>query len=347
MWKLPFTFLGAVAALLAVPLIAVGATTGPSPVAIEDVPAPLLSLYRDAATERCPGLPWSVLAAIGKVESDHGRSSGGTIDAGGTVAPPIIGPVLDGGNGTARIVDTDDGLLDGDRRYDRAVGPMQFLPSTWSAYGIDASRDGVADPQNILDAIHAAAGYLCANGAGDQERLVDAVFAYNRSAEYVHEVLATAARYEAVPSEIAVPSDTLIAMVLTNPRLSIYEAGRTDIQEGRIDARVLLFLQLASERWTLAVSSLQSGHSKCVGGGDYDGCNISNHWYGRAVDIYRVDGLLVSSQNSAARALAEWALDLDGDLRPRELGNPWPGLSPLPGAFTDDDHLGHLHVGWE
>lgn len=131
MRKLLATFVGGVAALLAVPLVAVGATTEPSPFAMSDVPGPLLSLYRDAVIERCPGLPWSVLAAIGKVESDHGRLGGGHLTEDGTVVPRIIGPVLDGYDGTALVTDSDEGLLDGDARFDRAVGPMQFLPSTW------------------------------------------------------------------------------------------------------------------------------------------------------------------------------------------------------------------------
>lgn len=335
-----------IALLISLPLLAVGSMASPSEVATADIPPALLSLYQDAGARRCPGLPWSVLAAIGKIESNHGRLGGATLANDGTITPSIIGPVLDGTGGTMRIEDTDRGRLDGDRRYDRAVGPMQFLPSTWFRYGLDASGDGAADPNNALDATHAAAIYLCANGGGDMDKLIDALLAYNRSTEYVHDVLATAARYQQA-SFIAIPSGTLIAMVLANPRLTIYEAGRSDIEEGRIDARVLLFLQAASEEWTLGVSSLQSGHSKCVGGGDYEGCNVSNHWYGRAVDIYRVDGLAVSSRNSAARALAEWALDLQTDLRPRELGSPWPELSPLPGAFSDSSHRHHVHAGWE
>jgi hypothetical protein len=99
--------------------------------------------------------------------------------------------------GSAFIGDTDRGAWDGDTVHDRAVGPMQFIPATWRAYGIDADGTGVADPFNINDAALAAAHYLCVAG-GDlrspagQRR---AVLAYNHSDSYVDEVLALARAY--------------------------------------------------------------------------------------------------------------------------------------------------------
>ena len=88
--------------------------------ALNDIPPILLELYIVAA-DVCPGLPWTVIAGIGKVESDHGRFGGATIAPDGKVSPPIVGIALNGENNTARIDDTDDGILDGDSVFDRAV----------------------------------------------------------------------------------------------------------------------------------------------------------------------------------------------------------------------------------
>ena len=316
----------------------------PSAEALDDVPPRLLVLYQQAVVDRCPTLPWSVVAGIGKVESNHGRLGGAELQDDGTVSPPIIGVALDGSGDTQEIRDTDGGLYDNDGVYDRAVGPMQFIPQTWVSVGMDADRNGVADPHDIDDAIPSAAAYLCGAGGGDPARLRQAIWTYNHSWQYVDEVLAWATRYATLTP--AGPADpVLIAAVLGNSRLEIYEAGRQDIEAGRIDNRVLAILLRATEQWTLSVSSLQTGHSKCVGGGSYEGCSISNHWYGRAFDVYRVNGELVSAGNTGAYALTVWLSSLEPDLRPDEIGSPWPDLEGIPGNFHDAAHLDHIHAG--
>ena len=339
------------AAVLAFPFVAslaaMGGSLAPSAEAFDDVPADYLAIYQEAAARRCPTLPWSVLATVGKIESDHGRTGGAQLGADGRVEPPIIGVPLDGSGGTQRILDTDGGLHDGDRIYDRAVGPMQFVPATWSTSGMDASGDGLADPHNAIDAIHAAAAYLCASGASEPARVPDALWAYNHSWEYVEQILDQAARYADGSYAGVPPTPALIAVVLANPRLHIYEAGRADIAAGQIDARVLTVLQLASRTHTLHVSSLRTGHSRCVGGGNYRGCHVSNHWHGRGVDISIVDGRTVSSNNVDARHLALWLTTFPEALRPSEIGTPWADLAPLPGYFTDAAHQDHLHVGYD
>jgi membrane-bound lytic murein transglycosylase B len=166
-----------------------------SSLASDGIPTTALEAYQRAArreSERDPscGLSWPLLAAIGRVESDHGRFAGAVLHTDGRSTPRVIGIALTG-QGTARITDTDGGRLDGDQTYDRAVGPMQFIPSTWAGYRADGNGDGIADPFNIFDAAAAAAHYLCAAG-GDLTTLAGqlrAVHAYNDSDAYVALVL--------------------------------------------------------------------------------------------------------------------------------------------------------------
>ncbi|SEC61056.1 Membrane-bound lytic murein transglycosylase B [Streptomyces misionensis] len=157
------------------------------------IPATVLDAYKRAEAElrtSKPGcnLPWQLLAAIGKVES--GQARGGQVSADGTTLSPILGPVLDG-NGFALIKDTDHGEYDGNSRYDQAVGPMQFIPSTWAWAGRDGNGDGKKDPNNIYDAALAAGHYLC-RGDRDLSREADlhaAILGYNDSQDYLNTVL--------------------------------------------------------------------------------------------------------------------------------------------------------------
>ncbi|MBB0246566.1 hypothetical protein FNQ90_21230, partial [Streptomyces alkaliphilus] len=170
-----------------------GLPAGPIGEAAAGIPAAVLEAYRAAEASLAVshpgcGLEWELLAAIGKVESGHAR--GGALDAEGNAMPPILGPVLDG-NGFARITDTDGGRWDGDAVFDRAVGPMQFIPSTWAGWGADGNGDGVSDPNNVYDATLAAGHYLCA-GSRDLSRPADldrALLSYNNSREYVNTVM--------------------------------------------------------------------------------------------------------------------------------------------------------------
>ena len=164
------------------------------------IPDLVLKAYQQAAERLARshpgcGVSWHLLAGIGKVESGH--ASGGRVDDSGRTHRPILGPRLDGVS-TASIRDTDGGALDGDTVWDRAVGPMQFIPGTWKAYGTDATGDAVADPHNVFDAALSAGRYLCAGG-GDlttEAGRVAALLRYNRSMSYVRTVLAWAEAYE-------------------------------------------------------------------------------------------------------------------------------------------------------
>jgi hypothetical protein len=145
------------------------------------------------------GLPWTILAGIGRVESDHGRYGSAQLAPDGTTTIPIIGIALDGDNDTAVIEDTDGGATDGDAVHDRAIGPMQFIPTTWGNYGRDGNGDGWADPHNIYDAARSAAHYLCRiDGLGDGARLREAILTYNYSNAYVDAVLRWAERYRQI-----------------------------------------------------------------------------------------------------------------------------------------------------
>ncbi|MEU5578015.1 lytic transglycosylase domain-containing protein [Streptomyces huasconensis] len=157
------------------------------------VPATVLDAYKKAEAtlaDTKPGcnVPWQLLAAIGKVESGH--AWGGRVDANGTTLKSITGPPLNG-DGFAKITDTDRGVLDGDTTHDRAVGPMQFIPSTWATSGQDGNNDGKKDPNNVYDAALAAGHYLCANDRdlADEDDLHKAILSYNRSTEYLNTVL--------------------------------------------------------------------------------------------------------------------------------------------------------------
>lgn len=142
------------------------------------------------------GLAWSLLAGIGKVESDH--AFGGAADSAGNPVNPIYGPTLDGSlSGNNVVLDTDGGALDGLTDYDRAVGPMQFLPQTWNEFAADGNGDGIEDPQNLFDATIAAGRYLCSGGSSltDPDQRTKAILRYNNSMAYVVTVMGWADKY--------------------------------------------------------------------------------------------------------------------------------------------------------
>lgn len=171
-----------------------------------DIPPRMLTAYKAAASQmgkhvpKCRGMAWPVLAGIAKVESNH--AVGHSISAGGDIRPRIYGVLLNGsgaGGNTTTVPDTDGGKWDGTTNGERAVGPFQFLPSTWENVGKDANGDGVADPHNADDAALGAAIYLCGNGRDLTRRtqLRGAIWQYNHSDAYVDNVLGWIGQYTA------------------------------------------------------------------------------------------------------------------------------------------------------
>ena len=160
------------------------------------IPAAALAAYQRAETvinaaDKSCNLTWQLIAAIGRVESNHGRYGGNALDDDGVARPGIYGPALNGKNSTSLIRDTDAGQYDNDLVFDRAVGPMQFIPSTWSTIGVDADSDGERNPQDVDDAALGTAVYLC-SGKDDLGTVAgqrSAVYRYNHSQSYVDLVL--------------------------------------------------------------------------------------------------------------------------------------------------------------
>ena len=141
-----------------------GAATAPSADALSNVPAAYLALYQRAAAT-CPGLSWTVLAAIGTVESDNGQSTLPGVSAG--------------------------------QNASGAMGPLQMLGATFAAYDTPVPPGGAnpPSPYDPTDAVYAAARMLCADGGRNDANLTQAVWDYNHSQSYVTEVLGLAARY--------------------------------------------------------------------------------------------------------------------------------------------------------
>ena len=187
------------------PLRVAGVTaSAPPPSAVVNAPGTLripsmaLAAYRNAESMMATAYPgcgvsWNLLAGIGRIESMH--ANGGATDARGTAVRPIYGPALDGtlpGNEVIVQSRSADRVV-----YARAMGPMQFLPGTWSRYASDGDGDGKADVQNLFDSSLAAARYLCSGGLNlrDQGDVVASILRYNNSMAYARNVLSWAASY--------------------------------------------------------------------------------------------------------------------------------------------------------
>lgn len=286
--------------LMGVLVALAGDRPAPSERALREIPSELIAIHR-AAAATCEGLDWTILAAIHKVETGFGTGAV-TSKAG-------------------------------------AQGPMQFLSSTFSEYGVDGDGDGRAEINNVVDAIFSAANLLCANGAGDPARLASAIWNYNPSQTYVDEVLALAAAY----GVFTVPGDVVFAAaadLLHSPQVILTPHARADLEVGIVDQRLVSLLTWIAQRHTITITVFKTGHGKYTRSG-----RVSHHYYGRGADIFFVDGLSVSSSSKLARHLVLEIAALAGPMRPDELGHPFGSIG-FPGGFSDGDHKEHLHLGF-
>jgi hypothetical protein len=261
-----------------------------------------------------------------------------------------------------------------------AVGWMQFMPSTWARYGVDADGDGKADPWNPVDAIFAAARYLHASGA--ESSLPNAIWAYNHAGWYVDQVIDRARTFAGLPDDLVavltregfadtkslharlgkdsyvgedvklkMPGQALLLAdedlrrrVLADDQIDMYTCGREDIQAGRIDARVLATLEyLRLSHFDPTVSALECGHSFLTTSG-----NVSEHSSGDAVDIAAINGTSVLGNQGAGSItddVVRTLLRLQGLMEPHQIIT----LMTYPGAentYSMPDHANHVHVGF-
>ncbi len=236
------------------------------------IPAPALAAYQRAAqiinsADKSCNVPWELIAAIGRVESDHGRYGGNTLTENGVVKPGIYGIALNGKNGTAAINDTDGGQLDKDTVYDRAVGPMQFIPSTWQVVKVDADGDDQRNPQDMDDASLATAVYLCSGSDNLSTRSGQeaAVYRYNHSQDYVNLVLRIMEAYSS-GDYTAVPSGTYGGTTFSSSYSSAIDRTYKAVKERKAKQKA------AKQRAAKQKAAQQGGGSSGSGGsGGSDG----------------------------------------------------------------------------
>jgi membrane-bound lytic murein transglycosylase B len=212
--------------------IAATSSASPQPAAMVNSPGALriptmaLSAYQNAerimaAADPACGVSWNLLAGIGRIESMH--AFGGATDQRGTAVSPIYGPALDGtlpGNEIIVQSRTADRVT-----YARAMGPMQFLPGTWSRYASDGDGDGKADVQNVYDASLATARYLCSGGLNlrDPSHVMASILRYNNSMAYARNVMGWAAAYATGVVPLDLPPITGPVPPIADMHLDNYE----------------------------------------------------------------------------------------------------------------------------
>lgn len=278
---------------------------------VADIPPEMLAIYVRVANET--GVDWAVLAAIGKVESDHNRSTAAGVHSGVNFA----------------------GCCAGSMQISLAGGSS----STWARYRVDGNGDGTLDIYEPADSVLTAAHYLVAAGAPDDYHR--AIFAYNHAEWYVSKVQRIAASYRSLTT--TPPVGATPWQVLANPRITMSPSQRSDIARGLVDPRVVATLSWIAQTHSLQVSSLRSDHGTYTTSG-----NVSNHSYGRAVDIAVVDGSVCRGQRDAP--CGRLAVDLGrvrGPLASTELIYCFDPAPSLATAWAAADHCDHIHVGFD
>jgi hypothetical protein len=325
--------------------------TVPDPLGLDDfpkitvaqfpVPPFLLPVYQAAGAQY--GIHWEILAAINEAETGFGTN----------------------------LRESSAG----------AIGWMQFLPSTWHRYGIDADGDGKADPWDPVDAIFAAARYL--HDAGAESSLPRAIWAYNHAGWYVDRVIDRARMFAGLPdelvavltrqgftdtasikdklgkasylepdAELTLPGQALLLddhalrhEVLHDDQIDIYGCGRQDVIDNRIDDRVLATLEyLRLSGFDATVTALECGHSFLTKSG-----NVSEHSSGDAVDIAAVNGTAVlghQGPGSITDDVVRRLLRLQGLMSPHQIITLMT-YAGQDNTFAMPDHANHVHVGFK
>lgn len=290
--------------------------------ALADIPPAYYALYVQAGDDH--GTDWHVLAGIGKVETDHGRSK----------LP---------------------GVRSGVNEYGCCAGPMQFAVSkaagcrvcvgdTWGAYGIDGNHDGRRSVYDPADAIPGAANYTRANGAPDDWR--SALWRYNQSSAYYDEVMHWAATYRTAVAVSAAVTGASAQQLATHPNI-IWQRScqRTDILTGQIDAKLMTALATIAATHKIVVTSLKCDHSRYTASG-----NLSNHGAGRAVDIGKVDSALCYGGpfDACGQLVSSFSKRRDAFTPTESIYCFDPDPSPSgAGSWAAADHCDHWHLGFD
>jgi hypothetical protein len=306
--------------------------------ATASIPSDYLALYQKWGSEY--GVPWQLLAAVGSVESRHGRDAGAYVPH----TRGVLGPMQfqAGSNKAARRVDS--------------AGDQGF-GGTWGIWRKSSGHP----PYRMVDADDeiAAAAAKIAFDAGTARLWPRALWRYNALHSYRKTVLRRAARLGmrsacgllAQPdAQASTPATSTLGAALSatpesllaSDAIAFSPAAADDIAHRVADKRLVGLLAWIAQRHRVVVSVVRTGHARYVTGTHKE----SNHWYGRAATISEVDGEAVAQGSRAAAALWDELQAAPKALRPDEIGAPWS--SPAnPRWFTGPDEQATLHIGFD
>jgi hypothetical protein len=307
--------------------------------AVDAIPTSYLSLYKQWGATA--GVPWTLLAAIGSVESGHGSNPGALVphDRG------VLGPMQfqAGSNRLARAQDSS-----GDQGFGGTWG-MWRTSSGHPPYRMD-------DPDDEIAAAAAKLRY----DAGPSLDWTRALYRYNALGAYVNLVLRREQRYRlgtcatggdsnSAPSTSPAPAtgDTAaptgsVSELLDSSSVELAPAAASDLRNGIVDSRLVALLDWLAGHHSIAISEFRTGHGKFVAGTS----KISNNWFGRATTITWVDGRAVSPGSDGARALWQDLRTAPAAIRPSEVGAPW--ADPANRRFySGPDALNLIHIGFD
>ena len=312
--------------------------------AVASIPGDYLALYQKWGGAY--GVPWQLLAAVGSVESRHGRDPGAYVPH----TRGVLGPMQfqAGSNKAARRVD--------------AAGDQGF-GGTWGIWRRSSGHPPyrMDDPDDEI----AAAAAKIAFDAGTAHLWPRAIWRYNALHAYRKTVLRRAARLGmssacgllrkseqapvSPPPSAPAPQDTAVPAAPATPQslladdaIAFAPAAADDVAHGIADRRLVSLLAWIAQRHRIVVSVIKTGHPRFVTGTH----KVSNHWYGRAATISDVDGRAVTRGSAAAAALWDQLQTAPKAFRPDEIGAPWsaPGN---PRWFSGPEEQAEIHVGFD